>query len=402
MKRHARTLILVLAALGLAASAYALYIHYQMLNDPAYSSLCNINETVSCEAVLGSQYSYLFGVPVAAGGAIWSLLVLMLAGSGMKAGKSDQASAVAGYIFALSTVGLSVTLYLAYSSFFVIGKACPVCMTMYVAVIGTFIVSGAAAGSLGSLPGRIGRDLGDAFASPAGMTMAIIWLAVSISLVAFSPRPAAETTTTAGGALPPAAAPTETLSAEERSQFDAWISAQPRATLPIPADGAQVLVVKFNDYQCPACRQAFLEYRGVVAKYEQQSAGRVKFVTLDFPLEAECNIANIHPSACEAAAAVRMAKAKGKGAEMEEWLFVNQAQMTPAAVKEGLASVAQVTDFDAQYPKMLEAVRADAKVGRDLNISATPTFYVNGIKVPSLRAVYFDALIDSELKRTAE
>jgi protein-disulfide isomerase len=75
--------------------------------------------------------------------------------------------------------------------------------------------------------------------------------------------------------------------------------------------------------------------------------------------------------------------------------------MTPDSVKAGLQQVAQISpaEFDAQYPQLLDAIRADAKIGRDLNISGTPTFFVNGIKVPSLRAVYFDALIASELQR---
>src|SRR5215213_9420397 len=99
MKRHARSIILALAALGLAASIAALYVHYQMLRDPAYSSFCDVSETVSCEAVLGSQYSWLFGVPVAAGGAIWSALVLLIAWRGMRPAKSDAAPTAAGYIF---------------------------------------------------------------------------------------------------------------------------------------------------------------------------------------------------------------------------------------------------------------------------------------------------------------
>ena len=160
-----------------------------------------------------------------------------------------------------------------------------------------------------------------------------------------------------------------------------------------------MLVVKFNDYQCPACREAYLEYKGIVEKYETQYGDQVKFVNLDFPLDSECNIGTVHQSACEAAAAVRMAAAKGRRKEMEDWLYTHQTGMTPDTVKAGLREVAQVTDFDAQYPKVLEEVRAEAKIGRDLQISGTPTFFVNGIKVPSLRAVYFDALIAEELAR---
>ena len=399
MKRHARTIILALAALGLAASIAALYVHYQMLRDPAYVSFCDVNETVSCEAVLGSQYSWLFGIPVAAGGAIWSALVMLIAWRGLRASKSDEAASAAGYIFILSTIGLAVVLYLGYASFFVIQKACPLCLAMYVAVIGTFIVSGGAASiALGTLPARAMRDIRGVFANPLGAMLAVAWVVASISLVAFFPRPE-QAATTAEGTLAAPAPPTEVLSAEQRDQFEKWIVSQTRKTLPVPAEGAQVLVVKFNDFQCPACKQAYLEYRGVVAKYEREYPGRVRFVTMDFPLEAECNIAALHPAACEASAAVRMARAKGKGPQMEEWFFTHQEEMTPARVKEAVAQVAQVTDFDAQYPKELEKIRADAKVGRDVGITGTPTFFVNGIQVPSLRAVYFDALIASELKR---
>jgi uncharacterized membrane protein/protein-disulfide isomerase len=401
MKRHARVLILVLAALGFLASVAALYVHYRMLNDPSYQSFCDVSDTVSCEAVLASRYSSLFGIPVAAGGAIWGALVLLLAGLGMRERSESRSGEVASYIFLLSTLGLAVVLYLGYASFFVIQKACPLCLTMYVSVIGTFIVSGVVASeSMGSLPGRLGRDMRAVLGSPLAATLAVLWVVGSASLVAFFPRHDAAAAAETGAALAPAPTPTETLTDAQRTQFEQWAASQPRATLPVQADGAKVVVVKFNDFQCPACRQAYFEYRGIEEKWKKEAGDKVKFITMDFPLEAECNVGSVHPSACEAAAAVRMARAKGKGPEMEYWCFTHQDGMTPATIKEGLAQVAQVTDFDAQYQKELEAIRADAKVGQELGVNGTPTFFVNGIKVPSLRAVYFDALIAAELQRS--
>jgi uncharacterized membrane protein len=395
----ARFGILILAAIALAASIAALYVHYRIVQDPAYSSFCDVNETVSCEAVLESAYASFLGIPVAVGGAIWSALVLLLAWRGMRSTNATDTADVAGYIFVLSTIGLAAVLYLGYASFFIIQKACPICMTMYATVIGIFIVSGAAAsGALSALPARAGKDLRAIVRSPIAATLAIVWLAASVSLVAFFPRQEAPTAAaqSAATALPI----TETLTDAQRAQFATWIAAQPRVTLPVSADGAAVLVVKFNDYQCPACRQAYLEYRDVVKKYETQSGGKVRFVTMDFPLESECNLGSVHLSACEAAAAVRMAKAKGRGPEMEEWFFTHQDGLNRDRVKEGLNEIAQVTDFDAQYPAVLEKVKAEAKIGRDLGITGTPTFFINGIKVPSLRRVYFDALIAEELKRS--
>ena len=399
MKTHARTLIVVFASLALAASVASLYVHYQMLADPLYTSFCDISETVSCEAVMTSQYGSVYGVPVAAGGAVWSGLVLLLGVVGMRSPRSEEAGRVAGYIFVLATVGLAGALYLGYASFFILRQMCPLCVAMYVGVVGLFVVSGSAASGLTALPARLGRDLRAVMASPLAATLAVVWVVASVSLVAFFPRE----DTAADLVSAPVVAPTEMLGAVEVAQFEAWLDAQPRVDLGVPANGARVVVVKFNDYQCPACRQAYLAYRGIRQKYAEAFPGQVAFVSLDYPLEAECNMGGIHASACEAAVAVRLARARDRAPEMEEWLFANQATLTRDSVKEALAEVAQVTDFDARYDETLEDVRADAQLGQKLQITGTPTYFINGIRIAStLRPAYFDAAIAYELKKASE
>jgi uncharacterized membrane protein/protein-disulfide isomerase len=398
MKTHARTLIVVFASLALVASVASLYVHYQLLADPLYTSFCDINETVSCEVVLTSQYGSVYGVPVAAGGAVWSGLVLLLGVVGMRSPRSEQAGRVAGYIFLLATVGLAGVLYLGYASFFILRQMCPLCVTMYVGVVGLFVVSGAAASELIALPARLGRDLRAVMASPFATTLAVVWVVASVSLVAFFPREDAA----ADFAAAPVVAPTETLGAVEVAQFEAWLDAQPREDLGVPSNGALVVVAKFNDFQCPACRQAYLAYRGIERKYDEESPGQVAFVNVDYPLEAECNTGGIHAAACEAAVAVRLAKAKDRGAEMAEWLFGNQERLTRDSVKEALAEIAQVTDFDARYDETLDDVRADAQLGQKLQITGTPTFFINGIRIAStLRPAYFDVAIAYELKKAS-
>lgn len=400
MKTHARTLIVVFASLALAVSVASLYVHYQMLADPSYTSFCDVSETVSCEAVMTSSYGTVYGVPVAAGGAVWSALVLLLGVVAMRPPRSEKARRVAGYIFVLATIGLAGVLYLGYASFFVLRQMCPLCVAMYVGVIGLFVVSGAVASGLTALPASLGRDLRAVMASSVAGTLAVVWVVASVALVAFFPR---EETAADLVASVPVAAPTETLGPVEVAQFEAWLDAQPRVDLGVPANGARVVVVKFNDYQCPACRQAYLAYRGIERKYEEEFPGQVAFVSLDFPLEAECNQGGIHASACEAAVAVRLARARDRGPEMEEWLFANQDSLTRDRVKEGLTEVAQVTDFDAKYAETLEDVRADALLGQKLQITGTPTFFINGIRITStLRAAYFDAAIAYELKNASE
>lgn len=440
MKTHARALIILLAALALGASVASLYVHYWLLADPAYTSFCDVSATVSCEAVMTSRFGYVFGVPVAAAGAIWAALVLLLGVFGMKpgpgpakAGHYDQGSAkaaadkkaghydqrsvkatpgkapvpddqpgrVAGYIFVLSTIGLAAVLYLGYASFFVLEQMCPLCLTMYVAVIGLFLVSGAAASDLGGLAGRAGQDLGRVMASGSGLTMALLWAVASVGLLVWFPgeQPASASALAAEAV----AAPTEALGPDEIAQFEAWLASQPRVDLAIPSNGARVVVAKFNDYQCPACRQAHIAYKAIHQKYETEYPGQVLFANVDYPLESECNTGGVHGAACEAAVAVRLARSRSRGPEMEEWLFDNQDTLTRERVKEGLAEIAQISDFDAQYSKVLEQVRADAQLGQKLNITGTPTFFINGIRIAStLRPAYFDAAIAYELRRTSQ
>src|SRR5262249_16108644 len=199
--------------------------------------------------------------------------------------------------------------------------------------------------------------------------LALWFIGGTVGLVGFFPRAEERAVTSAGEVYTP---PTETIAADQLAEFNKWIDAQPRVNVPVAANGAQVLIVKFNDYQCPSCRQTYMEYNGILAKY--QNNPKVRFVTMDFRLDSECNTAGHHASACEVAAAVRMAKAKGKGPEMEEYLFSNQEKFTPTFIKDAVKQVAGVTDFDAEYPKVLEQVKADAALGRQLDVQATPTF----------------------------
>jgi len=396
MTKYARPLILALAVLALGASITALYVHYRIIEDPTYTSFCDINEAVSCEAVLESPYATVRGVPVAAGGAIWSTLVLLIAAFGLRRDNTDAYAAAAGYIFVLATIGLSAVLYLGYASFFVIGKMCPICMTMYVSVIGIFLVSGGASMALSALPSRLSSDLRSVVKSPALAVVALLFVVGSVSLVAFFPRAEEQTVASAGEVYTP---PTETIDPDQLAEFNKWIDAQPRVNVPVSANGAQVLIVKFNDDQCPSCRQTYMEYKYILAKY--QNNPKVRFVTMDFPLDSECNAGGgIHAAACEAAAAVRMAKAKGKGGEMEEYLFANQEKFTPTFIKDAAKRVADITDFDAEYPKVLEQVKADAALGRQLDVQATPTFFINGLKINGgFRPVFFEAVIEHELKK---
>jgi protein-disulfide isomerase len=227
-----------------------------------------------------------------------------------------------------------------------------------------------------------------------------LYVACAVAAILLFPREAV-VSASAREEAPIAAA--RDIPAAQLSQFEQFMAAQPRVPLAIPTDGATVLIVKFNDYQCPPCRQTYMEYTPIIEKYHKSHPGKVKFVSMDFPLEAECNTGGVHVAACEAAAAVRMARAKNRAEAMEAWLFENQGTMSPDLVRTGVRQIGGVSDFDAQYTRVLEQVRADVALGQKLGVGRTPTFFINGVKIEGgLRPEYFEAAIAYELQRAAQ
>ena len=393
------------AALGLAASSASTWVHHRLLTDPTYVSVCDVSSTFSCSEAYTSQYGAIGGVPVALLGMLFFLFVIGLVAL---CGRSASASAnLPGYVFAASTLGLAMVMYLAYASYVILGTICLLCVGTYVAVIGLFLTSGAAAKEpVSSLPARAIRDLGTLVRTPAALSAAVVFFIGAIAAMTLfpgSPVSAAGQSSTAASQAAPAAAPGP--GAAQIAEFEKWLAAQPRETVLVPnTEGAAVVIVKFNDYQCPPCRQTYMEYKPILAKWAKQAPGKVKFVTKDFALERECNSvvsADVHPSACEAAVAVRLAREKGKAEAMEEWIFANQPTLTPDKVKEGAKEIAGIQDMDARYAATLALVKGDTAQGAQLKVNSTPTFFMNGMRLPGLRPEFFDAAIAWELKRVA-
>jgi len=307
----------------------------------------------------------------------------------------DGSKSIPGYLFAGSTLALAVGLYLGYASLVLLKVVCVLCVITYAAVIGLFLVSGAATSlPMLSLPRRAVHDLGVLFASPLALVLALVWAGGSASTLAFFPR---ETAPATEAAAAPAA------SADQRSELERFLATAQRVPLVVPAEGAKVLIVKFADYQCPACGQAYLAYKPILAKYAASHPGAVRVVMKDYPLNADCNVAvrsTLHPSACDAAVAVRLARAHNRGDELEDWLYTHQQDMTPASVRQAAREVGQVTDFDEKYAATLALVKGDIALGQSLHVSQTPTFFMNGVKIDGAMAPqFFDQAIAIELQR---
>lgn len=389
MSTTSRRLILALALVGLAFAGTSAWVHYKLLTDPSYQSLCDLSETFNCSQVYMSRFGAVAGVPVALGGIVWFGLVALLAGLPRVDRRDGDPSGA--YIFALATVGLASILYLGYASFFILKKACVLCIGTYVAVAGIFVVSGMAASvSVSRLPLRFAGDIRAMISRPTTFLIALLFVVGAGSLIKVFPKE---------GNVPQGKPPSQ----DQQKYFEeAWWQ-QPRVDLGIPADGAKVVVVKFNDYQCPTCKAVYDGYKPIYEKFEKSHPGQVKQVTKDWPWHSKCNFnvpTEMHNWACEAAAAARMAKDRGKLAEMEAFLFENQQTLTPQGVIDGTKKLLGVTDFDKEYAAKLPDIKRDIADGGALQLQGTPLVFINGVRINGyMQPSLFELALSLELNK---
>ncbi len=402
MSTTSARLALLCALVGLGAAGTAAWVHYRMFADPTYTSFCDVSTTVSCTQVYASRFGTFQGVSVSVFGGIWFAFAALLSVAGMTARPSVRES-VPGYLFAASTLALAVILYLGYASFVILKLVCVLCLITYAAVIGLFLISGAATSfPMLSLPRRAVQDLKVLVTSPVALALAALWLGGAATTLAVFPREvAAATVAEANGEAPSAAEATPQVSQDQRSELERFMASAPRVPLVVANEGAKVLIVKFADYQCPACAQAYQAYKPILAKYAASHPGQVKMVMKDFPLNSSCNAAvrtQMHAGACDAAVAIRLAAATGKADALEEYFYTHQQGMTPESVRQAAKDIAQIADFDAKYAQTLELVKGDIAMGNQLKVNQTPTFFINGIKIDGAWAPqFFDQAIAYEL-----
>ncbi|MCE2513439.1 MAG: thioredoxin domain-containing protein [Acidobacteria bacterium] len=412
MSSPSRRWMAVLALAGLAAAAVSTFVHAQMVSDPTHVSFCDINARVSCTQVYQSRYGSIAGIPVALGGVVWfaGILLLVLAHA---RGPAASRAHVDGYLLVWSTIGLAVAMYMAYASFFVLQTVCLLCLVVYAAVIGIFVLAGSASATpVIRLPAAAAADLGHLARSPVGLVLALAYAAATVGGSAWFVRAEQApgfASAAAGESGEPNAAPA--TSADQQSEFERFWEAQTRMDFTLPASAphpdAPVIVVKFNDYQCPACASTESIYAPIFAKYASSHPGMVAQVTLDFPLDPECNDETPngqHDAACEAAVAVRLAAAVSPEARerMADWLYGNQAGLERDTIVEALESIAGVdaARFAARYATEIEQVRLDIATGAALPVQATPTYIINGVLLRGgLAARYFDAALAYEIVR---
>ena len=157
---------------------------------------------------------------------------------------------------------------------------------------------------------------------------------------------------------------------------------------------AAVTIVEFTDFQCPSCAKTHPVLEEIIKEY----GDRVRIVVRDYPLAQHSNA----PKAAEAAEAARE---QGKYWEYVALLFQNHSALEVAKLKEYASQVGldrKTFDEALDSGKHAEQVQRDLREGFRAGVDATPTLFVNGLRVRDASRESLKMAIEAALKDSAK
>ena len=157
-----------------------------------------------------------------------------------------------------------------------------------------------------------------------------------------------------------------------------------------PADAA-VTIIEFSDYQCPYCQRW---HEQVFSRLLQEYPDQVRIVYRDMPLGG-------HPQAAPAAEAANCANEQDSFWPYHDKIFSYEYALSRdayLAYADELALDMTIFTDCLDSGRYADEVAADLNYTRELGISSTPTFFINGIFVEgALPYESFKSIIDQEL-----
>lgn len=131
----------------------------------------------------------------------------------------------------------------------------------------------------------------------------------------------------------------------------------------------KITIVEFGDFACHYCKNSFFKIREIAQTYKND----IKLIYRDYPVISEFSE--------QLSLAARCAGEQGLFWVMYDKLFLNQGINTDAEI---LALFKQTGGDESRFAscyqnnKYLPEIEQDLKDGETLNISGTPTWFVNG------------------------
>ena len=168
------------------------------------------------------------------------------------------------------------------------------------------------------------------------------------------------------------------------------------------AAGAPVNLVVFGDFQCPVCQK---EEQDLRKNIPEKFGEKVRVVFYDFPLTS------IHPWAMKGSIAGRCMLQSGEKAfwDYHDWVYAKQSEITLENLNAKVGDFAKEKSLDAAKinacmddKTIAGEVEKSMALGHDLQVSATPTMFINGRKLEgALQWEVLSQLLQIELDHKA-
>jgi len=159
---------------------------------------------------------------------------------------------------------------------------------------------------------------------------------------------------------------------------------------------ASVTIVEYSDFECPACGA----YYPLIKELSEIYKNDVRFVIRYFPLMG-------HKNGLNSALAVEASSKQGKYWEMHDLLFEDQKvwggkESSDLTIFENYAKQIglNIDQFnkDVNSKEIKDRVNRDLAGGKEAGITGTPTFFLNGKKIPNPKNIEdFKTFIDAAI-----
>ena len=127
---------LLLCLLGMLLAIWSIIEHVNINFGVKNLPLCNISETISCGAVLGSEFATILGISLGAWGLFFYLTNFFIFLRRRSALRSDLQG---DFLLVVHVCSVLFSLYLFAVSHYYIGVLCPICMGMYAVNLALFL-----------------------------------------------------------------------------------------------------------------------------------------------------------------------------------------------------------------------------------------------------------------------
>jgi protein-disulfide isomerase/uncharacterized membrane protein len=157
----------------------------------------------------------------------------------------------------------------------------------------------------------------------------------------------------------------------------------PESVLVVGSPDAPLTVYVFTDFLCSACHQLYEEEGLLMKRFDN----RIRFVYYNYPLDKACNESmtrTVYENSCVAARSMLAAFDAGVFPQYYERHYARYKEydhrFSPADVATNIDGLADPALFEAymESPETTGVIERDVRLAKKLGIKGTPTLFING------------------------